>query len=141
MTSARDKGWRYLIPDLDAPEGEAGVQLSLTRGISMLEGSRAVRQALLLLISTIPGERVMRPDYGCNLHWLVFSPNDDTTAGMAIHYIRSAIEKWEPRVEIISLDASRNPERTEVMDILLEYRIRATVTDHQLNFSLNLVGE
>jgi len=130
-----------LIPDLDAPEGEAGVQLSLTRGISMLEGSRAVRQALLLLISTIPGERVMRPDYGCNLHWLVFSPNDDTTAGMAIHYIRSAIEKWEPRVEIISLDASRNPERTEVMDILLEYRIRATVTDHQLNFSLNLVGE
>lgn len=130
-----------MIPDLDAPEGEAGVQLSLTRGISMLEGSRAVRQALLLLISTIPGERVMRPDYGCNLHWLVFSPNDDTTAGMAIHYIRSAIEKWEPRVEIISLDASRNPERTEVMDILLEYRIRATVTDHQLNFSLNLVGE
>ena len=44
----------------------------------------------------------MRPDYGCELHRLVFSPNDDTTAGLAIHYVRRALERWEPRVEVLS---------------------------------------
>ena len=73
----------------------------------------SVRQAILLLLSTRPGERVMRPTYGCDLHRLVFSPNDDTTAGLAIHYVRQALERWEPRIEVIRLDAGREaPLRT-----------------------------
>ena len=71
-------------------------------------GDEAVRQSILLLLSTIPGERVMRPTYGCHLHRLVFWPNDDTTAGLAIHYVRRAVERFEPRVEVIRVDATRD---------------------------------
>jgi len=135
---ARYRAWRFLHPDLDVPEMIAGLQISPSGGVDMVEGSRSVRQALLLLLSTRPGERVMRPNYGCYLHRLVFSPNDAATAGLAIHYVRRAIERWEPRVGILALDAGQNPERPELLDIFLEYRVRATQRVEQLAFSVNL---
>ena len=54
---------------------------------SMIAGDAAIRQSIILLLTTTPGERVMRPDYGCPLHRLMFQPNDATTAGLAIHYV------------------------------------------------------
>jgi hypothetical protein len=128
-----------LHPDLDASEQEAGFRLSARGSIERVEGSALVRQAILLLLSTVPGERVMRPEYGCDLYRLLFSPNDDTTAGLAIHYVRQAIERWEPRAEILELDAARNRERPELLDIFLRYRVRATQHVEDLVFSLDLV--
>jgi phage baseplate assembly protein W len=136
---ARYRAWRFLHPDLDVPEMVAGLQISPSGGVDMVDGNRSVRQALLLLLSTRPGERVMRPRYGCYLHRLVFSPNDAATAGLAIHYVRRAIERWEPRVEILALDAGQNPERPELLDVFLEYRVRATQHVEQLAFSVNLI--
>ena len=77
----------------------------------MVDESGSVRQAILLLISTTPGERVMRPNYGCALGRLVFSPNDDTTAGLATHYVRQALLRWEPRIQILQLEATRGSTR------------------------------
>lgn len=134
-----DRAWRFLHPDLDVPETAAGLQISARGGIEMVEGDASVRQAVLLLLSTVPGERVMRPDYGCHLHRLIFSPNDNTTAGLAIHYVRRAVERWEPRIEILRLDAGRNAERPELLDVFLEYRVRATWHTEQLTFSVNLM--
>ena len=99
-----------------------------------------MRQAVLLLLSTQPGERVMRPDYGCELHRLVFGPNDDTTAGLAIHYVRRALERWEPRIQILRLDAGRHPEDPERLNISLEYRVRSTQRGERLAYSLQLAG-
>jgi hypothetical protein len=128
-------------PDSDLPQTAIGLRVSSQGDIALIEGSEAVRQSILLLFSTIPGERVMRPEYGCELYRLVFSPNDDTTAGLAIHYVRRALERWEPRVDIVHLDARRNPERPELLDILLEYRVRALQRQEQLVFSVDLSGE
>jgi phage baseplate assembly protein W len=109
----------------------------------MIEGQLSVRQAILMLLATRPGERVMRPHYGCNLHRLVFSPNDDTTAGLAIHYVRQVIERWEPRVEVIRLDATRPDNRTSpgTLEIYLEYKLRATLQTERLTYSFDLTGE
>jgi phage baseplate assembly protein W len=137
---ARYRAWQFLHPDLDAHEEFAGLQISARGGVEMVEGDDSVRQAILLLLSTVPGERVMRPDYGCHLHRLIFSPNDDTTAGLAIHYVRRALERWEPRIEIVALDAGRNAERPELLDISLAYRVRATQRVGELTFSLNILG-
>ena len=137
MTATRDRAWRFLHPDLDETTAP-GLQLSARGGVAMVEGENAVRQAILLLLSTAPGERVMRPDYGCDLGRLIFSPNDDTTAGLAIHYVTRAIEQWEPRLEVLSVDATRNPEHPELLDIQLNYRVRATQRTDQLSVSLNL---
>jgi len=106
----------------------------------MVDDHDSVRQAILLLLSTIPGERVMRPDYGCLLHRLVFSPNDETTAGLAIHYVRQALDRWEPRIDILRLDAERSPEDAEQLIISLEYRVRATQQTDATTFSFNLAG-
>jgi phage baseplate assembly protein W len=96
-------------------------------GIAVVEDDEAIRQSLMMLISTRPGERVMRPEYGCDLSRLVFSPNDDTTAGLAIHFVRQAVERFEPRVEVIRVDASRDPEESTRLVIALDYRVRATL--------------
>ena len=68
MNAPRYRAWRFLHPDLDlvgiAP---GGLRLSPSGGIAMVQEEASVRQAILLLLSTSPGERVMRPDYGCEL--------------------------------------------------------------------------
>jgi phage baseplate assembly protein W len=107
----------------------------------MVEEEASVRQAILLLLSTSPGERVMRPGYGCELRKLIFSPNDDTSAGLAIHYVRQALELWEPRIEIVQLDAVRSEEDPASLTVYLEYRVRASQRLQDLSFSLSLAGE
>jgi hypothetical protein len=136
-----ERGWLFAHPDFDAGGMFPGLTLSAQGGIGMVEGEAVVRQAVLLLISTVPGERVMRPEYGCDLYQLLFSLNDDTTAGMAIHYISLALRRWEPRIDIVRLDATANPVRPEVLDIMLVYRVRATDSVRQLALSMNLSGE
>ena len=141
MSIRRYRAWRFIHPDFDLPECWAGLNFSPTGGIEMVEDRDSVRQAILLLLSTRPGERVMRPDYGCDLHKLVFSPNDDTTAGLAIHYVRQAINRWEPRIIVLRLDAYRDDNYPERLNILLEYRMRSTPRRDGLMFSVNLSGE
>ena len=109
---------------------------------AMVSGDAAVRQAILMLLSTRPGERVMRPDYGCPVHRLIFSPNDATTAGLAIHYVRQALLRFEPRIDIIRIDAGprADAERTTLV-IVLEYRVRDTLRSERLTLELDLQGE
>jgi len=126
----------------DAPAREEwGLQLSANRAVSLVHDEAAVRQAVLLLLTTRPGERLMRPEYGCMLHTLLFSPNDDTTAGLAMHYVRQALERWEPRIRILRLDAGRNPAFGEVLDISLEYQVLATNRIEQMSLPVALAGE
>ena len=139
-------GWRFVHPDFDDAAGlPSGLALTPRRGIAMVTGDAAVRQAVLLLLSTRPGERVMRPDYGCDLTPIVFAPNDDTTAGLAMHFVRRAIERWEPRVEIVRLDAGADPVEADGgrgepgrLRIDLEYRVRATGHQERLVLPLTL---
>jgi hypothetical protein len=133
MSAAQHRAWRF--------DFEAGFTLSAGGRLEMVEQDASVRQSILLLLSTTPGERVMRPDYGCDLHRLIFSPNDATTAGLAMHYVRRALERWEPRVEIVRVDALPNPDLAERLDIVLEYRVRPSLQNQQLNLPLNLSGE
>lgn len=141
------RAWRFTHPDLDTvgsfdeDRAFAGIGLSPKGGVHMVTGDHAVRQAILLLLSTTPGERVMRPQYGCHIHRLIFSPNDDTTAGLAIHYIKRALNRWEPRIDILKIDAYRHEEQPELLNIVLEYRVQATQWLESLAFSFNLTGE
>jgi len=135
----RSRSWRFRVPRLDAPPGEpVGLILDPAGAIDTVADDEAVRQSLLMLISTRPGERVMRPEYGCDLHRLVFSPNDDTTAGLAIHFVRQAVERWEPRVEILRVDANRDPFESTRLAIVLDYRVRATLRADTIEVEVDL---
>jgi len=128
----------FVHPDFDAGEGRSGLRLTSAGALAMVDGNRSVRQSVLMLLTTRPGERVMRPNYGCELDQLVFSPNDDTTAGLAIHLVRRALRRWEPRVDIVKLDATRNEEDPSRLDILLYYRVRPTSHEEHLVIPLQL---
>ena len=152
MKLRRYNAWRFQYPFVTAPPDhpeeifelsgpDIGLNISPTSGLAMVDEGPSVRQSILLLLSTIPGERVMRPDYGCELHRLVFSPNDNTTAGLAIHYVRQALDRWEPRAQITHLDAGVHPESPDRLEIRLEYRLRRTQKIDELAFSINLVGD
>jgi Bacteriophage baseplate protein W len=134
----RTRSWRFLVPRLDAPGEPVGLVVDPSGAIDTVADDEAVRQSLLMLISTRPGERVMRPEYGCDLHRLVFSPNDDTTAGLAIHFVRQAVERWEPRVEILRVDANRDPDEATRLAIVLDYRVRATLQAGSIEVGVDL---
>ena len=132
----------FLHPDLDEPSADRGSGLGTDArgGVATVDEERSVRQAVLLLLSTAPGERVMRPEYGCDLRKLIFAPNDATTAGLAIFYVRRALGRWEPRVEVVSLDARASDAAPGRLDIVLIYRLRAGRRPQRLDFSLDLLG-
>lgn len=117
-----------------------GLVTTAAGGLATVSDDQAIRQALMLLLTTIPGERVMRPDYGCPLHRLVFAPNDPTTAGLAIHYVRQAVTRWEPRIEIRRLDAVNEPAAGRLA-IALDYRVKRSNRAGRLDFALALDGE
>ena len=130
--------FEFVHPDFGRRPGEApapedsGLRLSAKHTISLTYYEASVRQAILILLTTRPGERVMRPEYGCALHTLLFAPNDDTTAGLAMHYVRQALERWEPRIRIARLDAGRDPNGDNVLNIYLEYVVLATNRTEQM---------
>jgi hypothetical protein len=138
MNKKPDRAWRFVHPDLSSGKEQPGMVVGPRGKIEMVSENEAVRQSILLLLSTIPGERLMHPEYGSNLYRLIFSSNDDTTAGLAIHYVEQAIRRYEPRVEVLRVDANRDPEHPEGLMIQLNYRVRATQNAQSLVFSMNL---
>ena len=145
MSITTDRAWRFDLPvsavASDPGEHPRGLLLNPTGGIAMAEDGQAVRQSILLLLATRPGERLMRPDYGCNLHRLVFAPNDASTAGLAIHYVRESLRRWEPRIAIQRLDAGADLFGTgdgTVLNIVLDYRLRRTGQEERLALAYGL---
>ena len=136
-------GFRFEGLDLSGEarrlSGQSGLTLTPAGRLGMVGDGEAVRQAILLLLTTRPGERVMRPDYGCPLHRLMFAPNDATTAGLAIHYVRQALTRWEPRIEIVSLDAGPAADVGRLV-VTLEYRLRASGRRDVLEIDFDLQG-
>ena len=80
-------GWNFPI----TIEKEQG-QLALAS-----EGA-SIQQAIWIILSTAPGERLMHPEFGCSIHELVFAPNNASTAGLARFYVQEALNRWEPRI-------------------------------------------
>ena len=140
MTAPIYRTFAFQHPDIESPQG-SGLLVRASGELAMVEMGESVRQAIFLLMTTVPGERVMRPDYGCDLHQLVFSPNDETTAGLAIHYVQRAVDLFEPRAEVVRVDAAANPDDPGRLDVTLDYRVRATQQDGQLTVSISLQGE
>ncbi len=136
MSAPRYKSVAFIHPDFDASAGMPGLRLTPSGSLATVTDAASVRQALLLLLSTRPGERVNRPTYGCHLFRLVFAPADDTTAGLAIHYVARAVEQWERRITVLSLDASRSPDEPEVLEVRLKYRVRTTQLEDEITIAL-----
>ena len=102
------------------------LQVDRLGGIALASGEQDVDQAIELILSTAPGERPMRPEFGCGVHDFVFDTIDAATVGRLETEIRSALDRWEPRIEVedVDFDLSRSGQGVVLIDIT--YLLRTT---------------
>ena len=89
---------------------------------------------------TSPGERRMRPTFGCAIHSLVFAPINPTTLGLMHQYVADALTMWEPRIVVESLELLPMPDSGRV-DIEIQYSIRSTKDERTLVYPFYVIRE
>ena len=106
--------------------------------IALSEFEQDIREAIRLVLLTIPGERVMRPDFGAGLHTFVFASMSATTLGAIQSAVQKALIQWEPRIQVLTVKVT--PERGDIgqVSIDIDYRVRATNTTFNLVFPFYL---
>jgi uncharacterized protein len=97
-------------------------------------GEDDIDEAIRLILGTAFGERPMRPEYGCRIHDLIFDSVDASLAGRVAAEVTASLTRWEPRIEVVRVDASPDPVDTHVLLIDVSYRIRSTNDRRNLVF-------
>lgn len=95
-------------------------------GIAMAAGSEELDGALRMILATAPGERVMRPEFGCAIWDLLFATVNARTLGLIEDAVREAITQWEPRVELEDVSAVVAGEGPGRVDIVVTYQVTST---------------
>lgn len=122
-------------------------QVTSTGKIRLTREEDELEQAIGIILQTAPGERVMRPEFGCRLHELVFASNDSQTAGLAREYVEAALIRWEPRIRVLDIDVSTNlggrqdescADRASLA-ITVHYQVKATHDCRSLVFPFYLI--
>lgn len=88
-------------------------------------GEHLIRQSIWLILATAPGERLMRPDFGCGIHDLVFESNTAALRGMLQTRVREALVRWEPRIDVLDVQVTTDDEERNRLLISVDYRIRS----------------
>jgi phage baseplate assembly protein W len=120
------RGWAF--PVSPGPPGD----------VQSAQDEEKIRQSIWIILATAPGERVMRPDFGCGIHRFVFALNDATTVTNAVEAVKAALVRWEPRIDL--LDVGANARRGNQLLINIRYRVRTTNNLFNLVYPFYLGG-
>ncbi len=112
-----------------------------TGGIALVVREREIEEAIRLILATAPGERPMRPEFGCRVHDHVFAPINATTAGAIAHDVRSALEQWEPRIDLLDVLVSFDRADAGTLYIDVHYRITGVNDPRNLVFPFYVIPE
>lgn len=121
------KGWAFPL------------RTDATGSIALVSGDREIVESIRLILATAPGERPMRPEFGCAIHDLVFAPADAGTAGEISYAVRRALEQWEPRIDLddVIVDFAEANQGTLLIDI--RYRLRDSNDPRNLVFPFYVI--
>lgn len=114
------RGWAFPF-HFDAANG----------AVALSEFEENIRQNIMVIIGTRPGERQMLYQFGCRIHELLFAPSNSGTARLAAGYVQEALQRWESRIEVLRVNADFDP--SGAIMVQLVYRIRATGQIEQLS--------
>jgi phage baseplate assembly protein W len=109
--------------------------------IALARQERDIEEAIQIILLTPKGQRVMRPEFGCQIHDLMFAPNDATTAGLAAYYVEEALGMWEPRIHVKEVNARPDPENQGRLLIDISYEVKATHDSRSLVFPFYRIPE
>jgi uncharacterized protein len=121
-------GWRF--PVRVGPGG----------GLALSAAEQSVAESIWLVLSTAPGERVMRAQFGCGIHTLVFAGDTAATHAAVAHHVRDALTNFEPRIELLDVRVSAGGDLDNVLMIAVDYRLRDNNTMHNLVYPF-YIGE
>jgi phage baseplate assembly protein W len=107
-------GWKF--PLQVTPNGK----------IAQARAEQRVEESILLVLATARGERPMLPDFGCGIHDLVFSENNAGTIALVVYMVRTALVKYEPRIDVLDVLAESTADSPNLLLIRVSYRIRST---------------
>ncbi len=124
------KGWAF-------PVGVDG-----RGGIALAADTTDIDQAIIAILSTGIGQRVMRPDFGCKIHDLAFAPINAQTLGLVQRYVEEAIGWWEPRVDVVDVEVTTDPSLRSVGKLIINirYRVKATQDERSLVYPFYLIA-
>ena len=101
------------------------VKPDLQGRLNWVSGDEEIRQSIWLILTTAPGERQMRPEFGCGIYDMVFDANTAMLHGLVQEKVKAALIKWEPRIDVIDVRVEAPPEQRNLLLIKVDYRIRA----------------
>lgn len=100
--------------------------LSSTGQIHLVQYEDCVRQSIWTILSTAPGERIMRSDFGCGIHNLVFSNSSPETIGQIVSEVRRSLLEWEARIDVSDVNVLPDPDYSNRLLIQIHYQVRTT---------------
>lgn len=115
------------------------LQTDATGGIALVGRERAIEKSIRLILGTSPGERPMRPEFGCRIHEYLFAPADAQTAGAIAAEVRHALRRWEPRIEVADVVVSFDARESTLLYIDVRYSIKATNDRRNLVFPFYVI--
>ncbi|MFO7634039.1 MAG: GPW/gp25 family protein [Caldilinea sp.] len=116
-------------------------QIGPTGGLSLTYGRNELDQAIRIILTTSPGQRVMRPAFGCRLYELVFAPNNSHTAAQARRYVEEALGMWEPRIAVTDVVVRPDVEESSRLLIDIQYEVKTTRDRRSLVYPFYLIPE
>ena len=117
------------------------LQFSPRGEIALASGQHDIEQSIRIILGTMPGERVMRPEFGCRVWELVFAPNDPETQSLVADYVKSALRFWEPRIEVDRVEAFTDPNQDGTLLVEINYTIKTTHDERSLVYPFYIVSE
>ena len=126
-----------MIPDFLGKGFAFPLQIDQRGGVTLARDAQKVHYAILVVLGTQHGERLMRPTFGCNLKSLMFAPNNLATANLAKHYVTEGLTSGEPRILLDDVGVT-NDNRNARLVIQLRYRLRSTYEPQDLVYPFYL---
>jgi phage baseplate assembly protein W len=112
-----------------------------TGRIALVAREREIEEAIRLILGTSYGERPMRPQFGCGIHDYVFAPADSATAGRLAFEVRASLVRWEPRIDVVDVVVTIDPDDRSTMYIDIRYQIRGTNDPRNLVFPFYVIPQ
>lgn len=110
------------------------VHVNKTGKLEMSSYEKDIEEAILIILKTAKGERVMRPDFGCVIFDFVFASMNTSTTTMMEASVREALVLWEPRIDIKNINLSPDSDEEGKLLISIDYRVKSTNNRFNLVF-------
>lgn len=118
---AKDLSKSYLGTGLAFP-----MKVNARGEIALVNGAKDIEQSIRIILGTRPGERVMRPTFGCKAHDLLFEIRDATTASLLKKYVLDALNFWEPRIQVLQVEVLLDNDLDGALQVEISYEIKDT---------------